>query len=284
MDREMEILRAIGSDVRPAGGEVREAIRLSVITALAREGGRKDRRRGFLARRPLAVIAAALVVPAAVAVASGLNSDVADTLDGFISGADEGHPIGRLVEPTDNPPSWWGDEGFTEQRVLASTGEHHLFAGRDEAGHVSFALDGGIGVTSASAANPFIDDFQGHSVVPLFGAPAGGPDTLLIAGLVADDVASVEVRYDSGSPDIETVNGSGFIFAPDLGRVESEGGRLVVDRWPTEIAVFDADGNELEAVPAMCVVGMPALALRSDPGRYYFASCEEEGAARAHRR
>lgn len=276
MDRDFEILASIGSEVSAAGEENKQSIRDSLVSA-ARGDKPRVRRRGFFGKRSLAVIAAALVVPAAVAVAAGLSSDVADSLHGFISGTEETHPIGRPVEPSDNPPDWWAHDGFTEQRVLASQGNHHLFAGRDEKGHVSFALDSTVGVVSGGVANPFLDDFQGQSVVPLFAAPARGPETLLISGLVAGDVARVELRYDTGDPDVEIVSGSGFIFAPDLGRVEQSEGSLIVDRWPTEIVAFDSSGEELQTVPAMCASGSPLLRLRSDPDAYYFAGCDEEG-------
>lgn len=277
MDRDLEILASIGSDVPAAGEEFKQSTRDSLLVVARAAGSQGSHRRRFLGKRSLAVIAAVLVVPAAVAVAAGLSSDVADSLHGFISGTEETHPIGRPVEPSDNPPDWWAHDGFTEQRVLASQGDHHLFAARDKKGHVSFALDSSVGVASGGAANPFLDDFQGQSVVPLFAAPAHGPETLLISGLVAGDVARVELRYDTGDPDVETVTGSGFIFAPDLGRVEQSEGSLIVDRWPTEIVAFDSSGEELQTVPAMCVGGSPLLRLRSDPDAYYFAPCDEGG-------
>jgi len=284
----MEILRAIGCDVGSAGDDVKGSIRRSLLAATVPERPREARRHRPFARRPLAILAAVLVVPSAVAIGAGVNGDVAGRLHGFISGSDQGQSIGRAVEPADDPPEWWDDFGFTERRVLATTGEHHLFAARDEDGHVAFALDDGISLTSASAfgagenaaePDPFSHQFQGQSVVPLVVGLADRSREPLIAGLVADDVASVELRFDSGSPDVQAVDGPGFIFAPDLGRTESEDGKLLADRRPTEIAVFDADGNELQSVSAACIVGMPATVLRATSERDFpvdVVPCPEE--------
>lgn len=274
MDTDLEQLRSLGSEVGPGDDQVRSRIRDLLLAEANLVAPASVRRSRWASRRGLAVLAAILVVPAAVAVASGLRGDVADNLGEFLTGSDSTHEIGRAVKPSDDPPGWMNEDNMVDRLVIASNGSHHLFAGRDNEGHVSFSLDDSITRESAGGANPFVNQFQGQSVIPLYAAPGDNDSQITIAGLVAADVVTVELRYDSGPPDEYTVKGSGFIFNADLGRVENEGGVLIVDRRPLEIQAFDADGGLLQTVPAMCVAGMTALALRSDPGDYYFAGCD----------
>lgn len=274
MESDLDQLRSLGSEVLPGDDQVRSRIRDLLLAEASPIASARVRRSRWASRRGLAIIAAVLVVPAAVAVASGLRGDVADNLGGFLTGSDSTHEIGRPVKPSDDPPGWMKENDIADRVVIASSGSHHLFAARDDEGHVSFSLDGTITTESGGGANPFINQFHGESIIPLYAAPGGADSQVTIAGLVAADVATVELRYDSGPSDEYTVDGSGFIFSADLGKAESEGGVLLVDRRPVEIRAFGADGELLQTVPAMCVTGMTALALRSDPSDFYFARCD----------
>lgn len=258
-------LRSMISDVAPATGAPRERAR-QLLSAEIEGAARaapapvtRRRRRGRFA----AVAAAVLAVPATIAIASTLQGDVVDNFGGFLQGETSGRELGRPVEAGDSPPKWFNGAGYTDQLVIASLGEHRLYMARSEKGNVAFSLDGEGGISSGGGANPFINEFQGNSVVPLLLGPLDENDDLLYAGIVAPNVASVELRFDSGATQTVEPDGAGFIFEADLGQV-NEGNILIVDQRPIEVAALDAEGNVLQSVPAQCEAGMYAMALRSD--------------------
>ena len=210
-----------------------------------------------------AAAAAVLVVPATIAIASSLHGDVVDNFGRFLQGETSGREIGRPVEAGDSPPKWFNGEGYTDQLVIASSGAHRLYMARSEDGNVAFSLDDDGGIASGGGANPFVNQFQGNSVVPLIPGPLDENNDLLYAGIVAPDVATVELRFDSGATEEVEPDGAGFIFEADLGRVDRDN-VLIVDQRPTEVVALDENGNVLQSVPAQCEAGMPAMALRSE--------------------
>ena len=265
METEMEPLQELVSDIVPAETETRHGAHDLLLTEIAAQSatgteGGKSRR---IKRRVAAAIAAVVAVPATFAIASSLNGDVVDNFGGFLQGETSGRELGRPVEAGDNPPKWFNGEGYTDQLVIASSGPHRLYMARSRDGNVAFSLDGEGGISSGGGANPFVNQFQGNSVVPLLPGPLDENDRLLYAGIVAPDVATVELRFDSGPPEVVAPEAAGFIFEADLGQVE-RGNVLIVDRRPVDVVALDDDGIVLQSVPAQCEAGMPALALRSD--------------------
>jgi hypothetical protein len=265
MDSDLEQLRDLGGRVLPAGDETRAGIRDRLLAEASNAVPTARKRSNWVSRRGLAVLAAALVFPGALAVAAGLNGDVADNLSEFLTGRASTHEIGRAVEPSDDPPRWMTADDIVDKLVIASNGPYELFAGRDREGHVSFSLGDSPVLTSGTGANPFVNQFEGDSVIPLFAGPGNESGRFPIAGVVADDVASVELTYSSGPPDQVDVTGAGFIFLPDLGKATPKDGILLVDRVPLEIEARDADGNLLQTQPAGCSFGTPVMVLRSTP-------------------
>lgn len=254
-------LKDLVSDVTPAAGAPRERAWHLLGTEIdaAPTGVTTRWRRG----RIVAAIAAVLAVPATIAIASALQNDVVDNFGGFLHGETSGRELGRPVGPGDNPPRWFDSDGYTDQLVIATLGEHRLYMARNENGDVSFSLDGAVAISSGGGANPFVNQFQGNSVVPLMTGPLDQDDRLPYAGIVAPDVATVELRFDSGATQAVEPDGAGFIFKADLGRVERDN-VLIVDQRPTEVVALDEEGNVLQSVPAQCQAGMFVMELRSD--------------------
>lgn len=277
MDRDLEQLRELVAEIGPADDRAREAIRTRLV-AEAGDGTPSRDRRTWLGNRGVAILAFLIAIPAAVAVAGSLRADVVDNFEGFLSGDSSGREIGRPIEPSDNPPKWFNGEGYVDQLVIASNGQHDLFMARDRDGIVSFSIDDSGAITSGWGANPFVNEFKGNAAIPLFGGPMDDSDRLLYSGVIAPDVASLELRYSSGPPDIVEPTSAGFIFLADLGEAATDGGILIVDRRPTELVALDADGDVLQSQPAQCVAGMPVLTLRTSDEGFgdYFDTCEDD--------
>ncbi len=275
MDSDLELLRILGREIRPANDEARAGIRDLLLAEAGVATPTERKRASWVTRRGLAILAAVLAVPVAVAVASGLQGDVADNLGEFLTGQESTHEIGTPVQSSDDPPRWMTADDIVDKLVIASAGPYDLFAGRDREGHVSFSL-GDSPVLTGTGANPFVNQFRGDSVIPLFAGPPDDSGQFPIAGVVAADVASVELSYDSGPAEHQTIRESGFIFLTDLGDVTRKDGVLMVDRLPAEITARDADGNVLQTQPASCSFGTPVMVLRSDPDRHAdaYAGCE----------
>ena len=276
-------LRNLGSDVGPAGDEDRARIRRILVAEASRQTASAE---GHLIRaerglasiptqreveaqrrhsrwrggRGLALIAALLAIPATIAIAAGsFGGDVSDNYAGFLSGEGNDPGPGRAVKPSDDPPKSYLEPGV-DGRVLASEDDYRLFAKRDVDGDVTFEF-GGQAYTG-TGANPWTNEFRGDTVVPLIiGLPESGDTRLPVAGLVADGVASVELRYSSGPPDLISQPDDGFLFLADVGRMEVVHGLTQVDRRPVDVAASDDAGNLLQRVSVNCAGG-PVLVVR----------------------
>lgn len=255
---DVSALEALGAEytVREvARSEAREALG----AAFADGPAAGPRRRRWSRPGRLVALALALAVPAAAAVAAGLSSDAEETYSGFLVGAEESSALGRPVEPSDDPPGWMLREGV-DARVLASREGLELFAAREPDGAVSFAFEG-IQVTSPGP-DLWLEVFQGRAVVPVAWGASDERGPWALGGVAGSGVASIELRYSSGSPDVIEDPNAAFIFLVDLGDTEIERGILQVDRLPEAIVAYDEDGNVIEEKEFAAGFAMPVMELR----------------------
>ena len=261
---ELERINELGREFEPSA-QARASARAMLIDAAEELRAKAPSRRSrWRTPRGLALAAALIAIPGAVALASTLDGDVSDSYSGFLTGADDATSPGRAVETSDNAPDSLAKDS-ADVRVLASNGTHHLFASRDVGGAVHFRLDSGPEFIS-TGANPWLNQFSGNAVVPLFaGHPGPGSDRETVAGLTASNVASVELRYSSGPPDVISDPEGAFVFLADVGNPEIVGGILQVDRKPVEVVAMDENGDELQHVSVSCLAGSVVTVVRA-PG------------------
>jgi hypothetical protein len=229
-------------ELEPGGGEVAR-----VLARVQAEPARAiwfDPAGGW--RRLAAPALAALVlligglyaVPTTRAAIEDAVASAAEAFTGYSRGEEADAP-GRPLRTNEPAPEYFGDSYrgrpfARDPRVLAEAGGYKLYAYRAPEGSLSFDLgDTGVGMgfegPEELGRNAIVilgpgamqyADAKGH--VPLF-------------GLVADNVTSVELSYDSG---------------PSL-RVDDVAGGFVLlvepDRGPREMVVFDAAGDQVEA-------------------------------------
>ena len=274
---DLNLIEGLGSDfqIRPAA---RAEARAMLEQELAAGGSRSARPRFWRTRRGIAAIAVALAIPCAVAVAATLSTDARETYTGFLTGVDETTTLGRPAEASDNPPDWMLRDESTDARVLASRDGHHLFAAREKNGAVAFAMDNTM-ETMSPGPDSWLDRFKGNAVVPV---TSGAPDAdgrWPLAGVTGTGIASLELRYTSGPPDVIDDPDGGFIFMADVGNPEVIGGLLTVDRAPETLVALDEEGNEIQSVPALCSSGTPVMRIRGDDSYMnQTETCEYEGA------
>lgn len=268
---ELEQLNELGRKFEPSA-RARESARAMVLSAVEEWQVNAPRRRSrWKTPRGLALAATLIAVPGAVAIASTLNGDVSDNYSGFLTGTGDVPSPGRAVETSDNAPGAFAPDhdapeslapDFADVRVLASNGSHHLFAARDADGAVHFRLDSGPEFVS-TGANPWLNQFSGNAIVPLFASdPELGDDREAVAGLTASDVASVELRYTSGPPDVIPDPEGAFVFLAAVGNPEIVGGILQVDRKPVQVVAMDENGEELQQASVTCLAGSVVTVVR----------------------
>jgi hypothetical protein len=191
---------------------------------LARLGGefaiatRAQRRRTLapgssrFARPAMASIVVVVAAGAlAVAPVRGALEDLGDTLAGYFDAED---PPGRPVEPADSPPAWLDAEGYTGQRVIASSGPYSLYLAHRPGGDYSFGLDDTVGIGDSRAG--WERQFADNAVIVL--GPGTRPDSrgrVPLYGVTAGNVAEVELRYVGGATTTAPADTGGFVLMLD---------------------------------------------------------------------
>jgi hypothetical protein len=175
----------------------------------------------------------------AVPVTRAAVNGIADSFAAWVSGDSDKAP-GRALEPGDNAPSWFSEDGG-EARLIATTDGLDLYVRRvdsDRGPWLEFWLGEarGMGDTLASWRHRLGQ----HAVVVLGYTPFGRQDVLdergrvPLFGVTTRDVKRVELRYSEGPPVIGDTGDAGFV--------------LLADAWrpPRELIAYDAAGRVLE--------------------------------------
>lgn len=236
-----ETLRAAFAPARelePTDAEVATIVSRTTVDqrASGRTRGRSRTRDRHLRRLALTGLVAAVVLAGGYAAAAPVRAaidDLTGTFSGWLGGASAQAP-GRALAKGDAAPDFMRDPRYArDPRVIAEAGGYKLFVSQAPGGGLDFDL----GNTGVGLGGGFGEDFREHAISVL------GPGAMQTAdkhghvplfGVVAREVASVELTYDSGPPlRVDGVSG-GFVLLAEP------------DRSPREVVALDASGHELE--------------------------------------
>jgi hypothetical protein len=128
-------------------------------------------------------------------------------------------------------------EGYTGQRVIASSGPYSLYLAHKPGGDYSFGLDDSVGIGDSAAG--WERQFADNAVVIL--GPGTRPDPsgrLPLYGVTAGSVGEVEMQHESGPTSTAPAQTGGFVLMLDP------------TRGPAHLVALDHDGEVLQVVPA----------------------------------
>jgi hypothetical protein len=180
------------------------------------------------------LVAAVLTVAASVPSVRAALGDLGDTLAGYLDGDD---PPGRPLDSSDSVPAWLVSEGYTGQRVIASSGPYSLYLAHKPGGDYSFGLDDSVGIGDSAAG--WERQFADNAVVILGPGMEHAPGGRVpLYGVTAGSVAKVEMRYESGPPRTAPAHTGGFVLMLDRTRL------------PAHLVALDQSGEVLQVVPA----------------------------------
>jgi hypothetical protein len=230
---DVQWLDELGAEFARVAAEREQSARDSWAARSRRAFGLSGARRTVVA----AVSAFAFLASAAYAVpvTRAAIDDLTDAFAGWIAGNDADAP-GQAVRPGDDAPEWVSTE---QGRVIAEAQGVKLFVSRaeSEAGPLlRFTL--GNGVAQFDTPEGWAKRFENHAVVVLGRSlmPAADSRRAPLLGVTARSVASVELRYADGAPDVSDTGDGGFVLIADATR-----------RW-RELVAHDEAGRELERV------------------------------------
>lgn len=206
-----------------------------VVVRRLHGAGRPSSSRSRRWRTPLALGAVMVTALAAQPVAAAVGDLVSEFGQYFSNPESAAVGPGEPVQSTDEAPAWLTADGRSGQRLLASEGEHRLYAVRQPSGAFAFALDDSIGISDS--VRGWEQQLNGNSVVVL--GPASSPDpngTIALFGISATSVAAVEVSYEVGQATTAPVGDGGFIAAIDP------------ERSPMSLTAIDASGSALQVI------------------------------------
>jgi hypothetical protein len=221
-------------EVEPTDAEVQR------VLALDAERSKRPARRPVL--RPALTACATLVMASgayAVPATRAALDDVYGTISGWVSDDERSGP-GRALTATDDAPAWIR-ESDGDKRLVAENGGASLFAVHSNAGQISFALAGSVGLSDS--VEGWRRQLEGKRVVLLgLGAFPSGPlndhDQRPLFGLATRSVERVELRYTTGQPTSADHLDGGFVLLADA------------RRQPQTLVAFGHDGNEIARIDA----------------------------------
>jgi hypothetical protein len=174
-------------------------------------------------------------VPATRAAVDG----IADSFASWVTDDSDKAP-GRALEPADNLPSWFREDG--QVRLIAKTEGVGLYARRTDSAEgprLQFGLGENVPVSLEAPLEWWRERLGQRAVVVLGNAPFSRRDFIdqrgrvPILGLATRDAKRVELRYSEGPPLVGDTGDSGFV--------------LLADAWrpPRELIAYDASGRVL---------------------------------------
>jgi hypothetical protein len=253
--KNLELLDRLGADLEPTA-DAKAAARTQLLDSIGGAASEPPSRRRFKSARWVAALAALTAIPAALAIASTLGGDVEESYRGFLTGEGGTPSPGTLVAPDDpGLPESLASENVEEARLIASNGDERFYVSRYSGGGIAFTLASEQGVMELGSPRPtpWLDHYDGAHIVPVMVGFSGGETSgLPIAGLTSPAVDRVEVHFGSGLPQSSTDLNGGFLIAADVGEQDSVNGFLEVDREPTDVVAYDADGNEIGRASVRC--------------------------------
>jgi hypothetical protein len=219
---------------------------------VAAEAERTSRKRSALAgrlfRSGLRIRALAIALGVAVLLGGGAYAvpatraavdGIAESFASWVSGDSDKAP-GRALEPGDNAPAWFSENGG-ETRLIAKTDGLGLYVRRvdsDEGPWLEFWLGEARG--AGDTLERWRQRLGRHAVFVLGYTPFGRRDVLdergrvPLFGVTTRDVDRVELRYSEGPPLVGDTGDGGFV--------------LLADAWrpPRELIAYDPTGRVLE--------------------------------------
>jgi hypothetical protein len=166
------------------------------------------------------VVGGAYSVPATRAAVDG----IAETFASWVTGEGDKAP-GRALEPGDNIPSWFRDDG--EVRLIAKTDGVGLYVKRTDSAEgprLEFGLGEGIALSVGASLESWRERLGRRAVVFLGSAPLGPQDFLdergrvPLLGLTTRGVKRVELRYYDGPSLVGQTGDRAFVLLADAWR------------------------------------------------------------------